>query len=45
MRGLILSCVLLCIAFAVRASSAPDQKGAGLVLATVDYAKIQADYK
>src|SRR6266851_10400836 len=45
MRGLILSCILLCIAFAVRASSAPDQKGAGLVLATVDYAKIQAEYK
>jgi Skp family chaperone for outer membrane proteins len=45
MRGLILSCILLCIAFAVRASSAPDQKGGGLVLATVDYAKIQAEYK
>src|SRR2546425_4519919 len=43
MRCLIMSCVLLCIAFAVRASSATD-KGA-LVLATVDYAKIQAEYK
>lgn len=45
MRALVLSCILLCIAFAVRASSAPDQKTGGMVLATVDYKKIQDEYK
>jgi Skp family chaperone for outer membrane proteins len=44
MRCLILSCVLLSIVFAVRAS-ATDKGNGALVLATVDYAKIQAEYK
>src|ERR1041385_1675533 len=45
MRALVLSCIVLCVAFAVRASSSPDQKTGGMVLATVDYKKIQDEYK
>ncbi len=43
MRGLVLSSIFLCIAFAVRASGTPD-KGA-LVMGVVDITKIEKSYK
>lgn len=43
MRVLILSCIVLCIAFAVRASG-EDKKAVGMY-ATVDFKKIATDYK
>src|SRR5690349_2056149 len=43
MRGLVLSAIFLCIAFAVRAAGAPD-KGA-IVLGVVDFTQVEKLYK